>query len=190
MKAYRLAPLILVALLGCRGPTPQEAAPVAVEAPAAAMPADAAPPATQPARPATPVGKPTAPVQIELLPHADTVVGVPADLLLSLTPSRTLDRLSVEISGADGITLAPLRVDLGARAVGIPVQQTVQLTRTGARAGSVRVLVETAQGEARRTRVLLLAVNGGEAITPKQAAPVQTTPEGERILSLPVEETH
>lgn len=182
MKSCLLAPLILLlALCACHGPTPQNAAP----------PADVAvvpPEKNSPQAP--PVGKPTAPATVELLQHADTVQGVAADLVLLITPSVALDRMTAEISGGDGLSLIPLRLDLAARDAGTPTRQRLQVTRTSAAQGYVRVLIETWQGEARRTRVVLLAVSGFEsAAAPKSSAPVQTTPQGERIMSLPVEES-
>lgn len=134
-------------------------------------------------------GKPGAPVDAQLLPHADTVRDVAADLVLVIIPASPVDRLRARISGTDGLELEPLQLELGALAAGQVYRQNLHMTRRGAGPGQVRVLLETWQGESHAARARLLPVRGSEAVADKASAPPQLGPGDEPIVSLPATET-
>lgn len=173
MKPLHAVLLSLSTLMACQGNAPSGAAPVTESGSSSSR---------------SP-GKPVAPADAQLLPHADTVRDVVADLVLVITPSSPVDRLRASVSGTEGVDLEPLQLDLGPLAAGQAHQQALRLTRRSATPSRVRVLIETWQGESHEARALLLAVRGGEAVADKASAPPQLGPGGEAILSLPATET-
>lgn len=179
MKVHTLFFSLFAGLIACKGGAPQSQ-----------LQAAAVEPQSRPAQRAASPGKPSAPVSVQLQPHADTVPGVAADLVLELTPGRALDRMSVAISGTEGLALAPLQLDLGPLVAGTTLRQNLQVTRNSASPTYVRVLIETWQGEAKQAKAVLLPVRGSEVAAEKSTAPPQLGPDGEAVRSLPAEESN
>ncbi|GAC1630335.1 MAG: hypothetical protein NVS9B10_22640 [Nevskia sp.] len=191
------AALMLAGLVSaCARPGGTATAPAAPSATpageAAAQPAPAARTAPD-AGPDSGGGKSAAPVDIRVV-HADKAqAGVPLPVSVSVTPTQPMDGLTVEIDPGEGIAMlersAPAA--FAAPKTGEALLRSVTLKPVRDGLFYLRVIATSRVGEQAQSKVMLFPIKVGDAAAGaalKNEGPVQVTPGGERIISLPAAE--
>lgn len=138
-------------------------------------------------------GKPTAEVDVQYSVPAETAAGVGAEIAFELVPRSPTDRVDAHFTGIDGLV-----VERGGELpsvanpeLGTPIAHVVTVRAGADGAYAIAVLITTRTGEATLARAVSIPVTIGRAVagTRKSAAPVAVDATGERIESMPAEET-
>lgn len=144
---------------------------------------EAAPPAPKPA------GKPGAPVQLTFAHEGVPQVGVALPVEVIAMPTADVDRLALDIRVDDGLDAVPVEWESGPLAQGAVVKRPLKVTPRGEGEFLVRVEATTWIGEQRDVRVAVHSVTVGKAAKPDSTnGKLQTTPAGERVISMPASE--
>lgn len=138
------------------------------------------------------VGKPSAPAMVafEQLGSTAVLMGVPISVKTVVTPTADVDDIEVRFSLSDGLQGAqslPLLAP-GLQKVGTPLSQTLVFVPRAEGQQYLNVFVTTRQGQQRMSKTVSYPVAVGNIAANKPKATVLTTPDGERVISMPATE--
>lgn len=134
-------------------------------------------------------GKPTAPVQVTFAQEGAPQVGVALPIEVMAMTSVAVDRLVIDIGVSEGLDFVPAEWESGPLDAGAVVQRPVRVTPRGEGEFTVRVMATTWVGERREVKVVTHSVTVGRgAGAPAANGKMQTTPSGERVISMPASE--
>jgi hypothetical protein len=187
-----IAMAALAVLTACSSddPAPEPAAPPSARA-ATPAPAAAEKAAPDMARGVV-SGKPAAGVDLYYEIQTRPSVGEPVDIEIRLVTQVVVDRLEASISAMDGLRILspadPDFVETGL-AAGDEVRRVVTFVPDTAGVFYASVLVKTDGETGVQARTFAIPLMAGEAAAAQKAAPAQTDASGERIRSMPAEES-
>lgn len=136
---------------------------------------------------ATSPGKPSAPVDIRFVTSGQPLAGVPFAVEVWVTPSSAADALTVEIAPGEGLALngGSKRLQFAAKPGAAHMERVSVVPSAGYSLLRVTAIMQSGGVEERKVAVLPLHLAGAALPASK---PVEATPQGEKIISLPAQE--
>lgn len=173
MTLSKLLPLTLMLVCSLGACSASQEAPSATAPPAAASP-----------------GKPAAAVDVRFRASGKPQPGVPYDVDVSIRATAPFDTLQVEISAEPELPLfgGPRLLNVPAANAGAVLTERVRLL-PGSANSLLRVTAITTIDGLQQRKVVVYPVQVTSAAQQAPIAPAEVTPQGEKIIRLPAEES-
>jgi len=136
-------------------------------------------------------GKPSAPVTVTFQSLGSLIaIGSPLSIKTVVTPTTDVDELQVRYSLSEGLmavgTLPVLT--LNTQKLGTPLSQTVVVSPLAEGQQYLNVFVSTLRAGQKMSKTVSFPIAVGNVSANKPAVSVQTSPDGERVISMPAVE--